>query len=199
MGRHPDPDRRAALLTAAARYLERHGLAGLSLRPLAAALDTTARTLLYHFGSKERLIDEALSESRERSPLRAILDSEPTGSFQDVIVGIMAQVWEKSTTDPARSFLLLFYETYAAALRNPADYGDFLGHVVAEWHDPFAAAIEANGVPKDAARSFATRAIGTHRGLLLDRLGCSDPERVDAAHRDFLRQCGEELTGLLSR
>ena len=43
-----------------------HGLAGLSLRPLAAALGTSPRMLLYDFGTKERLIAEILAEARRR-------------------------------------------------------------------------------------------------------------------------------------
>ena len=64
MGRKHDPERREALLAATAAYLEQHGLAGLSLRPLGAALGVSPRTLLYHFGSKEQLLAEALNTSQ---------------------------------------------------------------------------------------------------------------------------------------
>lgn len=37
-----------------------HGLAGLSLRPLARAAGTSDRMLIYHFGSKEQLVAELL-------------------------------------------------------------------------------------------------------------------------------------------
>lgn len=41
-------------------------MAELSLRPLTAALDTSARMLLYDFGSKQKLIAEALANIRRR-------------------------------------------------------------------------------------------------------------------------------------
>ena len=64
MARPVDPTRRAATLAKAAEYVLEHGLADLSLRPLAKALGTSPRMLLYDFGSKERLIHEILAEIR---------------------------------------------------------------------------------------------------------------------------------------
>ena len=49
------PDRRAKLLDEVADYILSNGLADLSLRPLAAAINTSPRMLLYFFGTKERL------------------------------------------------------------------------------------------------------------------------------------------------
>jgi AcrR family transcriptional regulator len=47
-------------------YILKHGLTDLTLRPLAAALCTSPRMLLYFFGSKERLMAEALSQASTR-------------------------------------------------------------------------------------------------------------------------------------
>ncbi len=60
------PERRAKLLEKVVGYILRHGLVDLSLRPLAAALRTSPHMLLYFFGSKERLLAEALTEGRAR-------------------------------------------------------------------------------------------------------------------------------------
>ncbi|MFZ9395925.1 MAG: TetR family transcriptional regulator, partial [Erythrobacter sp.] len=49
---------REILLPRLAAHVLAHGLAGASLRPLARAAGTSARMLIYHFGSKERLIAE---------------------------------------------------------------------------------------------------------------------------------------------
>src|SRR5262245_4404342 len=57
---------RAKLLEAVVDYMLKRGLSDLTLRPLAAALKTSPRMLLYFFGSKERLITEALAKSRMR-------------------------------------------------------------------------------------------------------------------------------------
>src|SRR5436305_7308210 len=49
-------DARTRLLTAAVDYVVEHGLGDLSLRELAAAIGTSHRMLIYHFGSKEELV-----------------------------------------------------------------------------------------------------------------------------------------------
>src|ERR1700680_2007852 len=46
------PDRRLELLDEVADYILSNGLADLSLRPLAAAINTSPRMLLYFFGTK---------------------------------------------------------------------------------------------------------------------------------------------------
>ncbi len=56
MGRRPDPKRNAELLEMVFDYLKRHGIAGVSMRPLAEALDISTYTLTYQFGSKEELL-----------------------------------------------------------------------------------------------------------------------------------------------
>src|SRR5204863_5443118 len=66
VARLPDPHRRADLLAAATQHVLDHGMAKLSLRPLARALSTSPRMLLYHFGSKEQLVTEVLAAARTR-------------------------------------------------------------------------------------------------------------------------------------
>lgn len=53
------PDKQA-LLSALADYVLEHGLNTASLRPMAAAANTSDRMLIYHFGSKDGLIVELL-------------------------------------------------------------------------------------------------------------------------------------------
>jgi AcrR family transcriptional regulator len=52
----PGSPRRVQLLDAAYAYTLEHGLAGVSLRPLAGATGTSPRVLLYLFGSKDELV-----------------------------------------------------------------------------------------------------------------------------------------------
>ena len=48
------------LLDGMAAHVLEHGLGGASLRPLAKAVGTSDRMLIYHFGTKERLVDSLL-------------------------------------------------------------------------------------------------------------------------------------------
>ncbi|HLR44115.1 MAG TPA: TetR/AcrR family transcriptional regulator, partial [Brevibacterium sp.] len=56
--------RKTELLEAAYEYVLRHGLGEMSLRPLAAAIGSSPRVLLYLFGSKEGLIRMLLARAR---------------------------------------------------------------------------------------------------------------------------------------
>ena len=60
-------ERREVLAEAATDYVLEHGLLDLSLRPLAAALGTSDRMLLYHFSDKNDLVATVLRVSNDRS------------------------------------------------------------------------------------------------------------------------------------
>jgi AcrR family transcriptional regulator len=47
-------------------HLTTHGVVELSLRPLAKAVGSSPRVLLYYFGSKEEMMVKALARLRER-------------------------------------------------------------------------------------------------------------------------------------
>ena len=63
----PGPDasaRRTELLELTYRYVLEHGLADMSLRPLAAAVGSSPRVLLFLFGSKDGLVRALLARAR---------------------------------------------------------------------------------------------------------------------------------------
>src|SRR5690349_1727196 len=60
----PASPRRRELLAATRAYAAQNNLSDLSLRPLAAAIGSSPRVLLYLFGSKEGLIREVLAAGR---------------------------------------------------------------------------------------------------------------------------------------
>jgi AcrR family transcriptional regulator len=57
-----------------------HGIGDLALRPLAKALKTNARMLIYHFGSREELLREILAGLRDRESGRVAQCSSPAAS-----------------------------------------------------------------------------------------------------------------------
>ncbi|HEX6486223.1 MAG TPA: TetR/AcrR family transcriptional regulator, partial [Nocardioidaceae bacterium] len=65
--RQRESTRRDQMVAAATDFVLEHGLIGLSLRPLAAALGTSDRMLLYHFTSKDDLVAAVLRESNDRA------------------------------------------------------------------------------------------------------------------------------------
>jgi AcrR family transcriptional regulator len=171
MARPPDPARRAALLDASIDYAARHGLADLSLRPLADAVGTQAPVLLHHFGSKEQLVAEILIGLQDR--VRALGRAAEARRRRSGLPSVWSWV-----SDPAHEQLMVaFFEAYAIALRQPDLHAAFLDTVVQDWLDTPMAAVD------DIS---ATLAIAVVRGLALDRLTTHDRTRTDAAMRRFL-------------
>jgi AcrR family transcriptional regulator len=172
MARPPDPERRDRTLAQVADYVLEHGLEGVSLRPLAAALGTSTRMLLYDFGSKEALLDEALAEIRRR--LAALLADLQSGRSD---AATLEAVWDWVSAEQRVPFMRLFFETYVDALKHPERGRP----MVADW----LAFLETRWQPKGLDPATATLFVAVIRGLLLDRLTAPDPERTDEAMRLF--------------
>ncbi|MGW4249819.1 TetR/AcrR family transcriptional regulator [Nocardia sp. NPDC004722] len=68
MPRPLDHARRAQLLEGVIAYIATHGLAELSLRPLADYLGTSSRMLIHYFGTKEAMLIAALETQRPDIP-----------------------------------------------------------------------------------------------------------------------------------
>jgi len=66
VSRTANADRPDELIDRIVPYLTVHGIAGLSLRPLAKAIGSSPRVLLYYFGSSEKMIDRVLARLRDR-------------------------------------------------------------------------------------------------------------------------------------
>ena len=58
---------REELLEKVTDHVLEHGLIGLSLRPVAAAVGTSDRMLIYHFGSRDALISAVVSRTSDRA------------------------------------------------------------------------------------------------------------------------------------
>jgi AcrR family transcriptional regulator len=165
MARPVDPTRRAAVLVRAADYVLERGLAGLSLRPLAKALGTSPRMLLYDFDSKDGLIHEVLAEIRRREA--SLLEAE---------VRTLDDVWAWIAAPEREPFLRLFFEVYVAGLgKGEAEplVRDWLDFLRTSWQPP-------------VDEATATLMVAVVRGLLLDRLATGDRARTDAALRRFV-------------
>ena len=168
--------RKVELLEAAYRYALEHGLGDLSLRPLAAAIGSSPRVLLYLFGSKDGLVQALLARARE----------DERGLLQKVEAGDLAaatrQVWGWLADPGHRALLTLWTEAYARSLVDPhGAWAGFARDTVRDW---LALLAEAQPAPvRDTAAGLAERslALAVVRGALLDLLATGDVERTTAA------------------
>jgi AcrR family transcriptional regulator len=168
---------RARLLDRVSAYVLAHGVGELSLRPLAQAVGASPRTLLYHFGSKERIVIAVLQATRERQQaMLAQLSGELTTPL-----AICRAAWAAMSDPDAGPTLRLFFETYALALRHPERVPGFLESAVEDWLGFLAAPLIAAGMPSARARAHATVVLGGYRGFMLDFIATGDAQRVGAA------------------
>ncbi len=173
----PETGRRSQLLNAITDYVLEHGLLDLSLRPLAAELGTSARMLIYYFGSKERLILEALESARTRRQ-QDLTEASPS---QDEL---LRWYWEWTTKPTNEAYVKLVYQVYGLALHDPA-YRDFLTRDSLDWIRFSVAGLRRAGVPEGSLAELSTYIVANIRGLELDLLATRDLPRLQAAFETF--------------
>ena len=165
----------------AVTHVAEHGVGDLTLRGLAAALGTSHRMLIYHFGSRDGLL-VAIAAEVERQQREALADLDVTGAPAEV----MRAMWARLSDPGLWPFERLFFELYARALQGDPGAAPFLEGIVEDWVAPqVALAVEA-GVEPGVALAEARLGLAVYRGLLLDLLATGDREGVTAAVDRFI-------------
>lgn len=179
----PRQDPRDRLLRRAIEHIADRGLSDLSLRELAAAIGTSHRMLIHHFGSKEGLWVEVIRavEAEQRAQLPEHLPdpvADPAGAMR---------AWWRHISDPALGpNERLFFEVYGQALQGRPGTTQLLDGIVEAWLEPGIAGYVALGLDRDTAEARARLGIAVTRGLLLDLLATGERERVDAAMEQWI-------------
>jgi AcrR family transcriptional regulator len=167
------------LALAAAQYVLANGLIGLSLRPLAKALGTSARMLIYHFGSREGLMREVLEVMRRGADALVSAwygESERPPSLAE----FFEWLWRTFTTAQMRQTTILSMELYALALREPKAYPGVLNAPLAYWRS----LARKSRARADAAEVTLMTAVT--RGLLIDLAATGERRRVEQAVKRFV-------------
>jgi AcrR family transcriptional regulator len=170
---------RDRLLAAAVEQAMRGGIADLSLRELAAAIGTSHRMLLYHFGSREGLL-VAVAQAVEEAERARFLS---WGMTADDARRIWARLSDPALWPAER----LFFELYVQALLGRLGDERFLDSAIEGWIAPVAAAMVESGASEATACVDARLGMAVVRGLLLDLLATGDRDGVTEAHERFLR------------
>lgn len=177
-------DRRTHLLDEATAYMIDNGVAKLSLRPLAAELGTSARMLVYHFGSKDELIIAVVSEVRAR--FQAALErafARPRSPAGHPLL----RFWETLIEPANLGYARLLYEVQILAVQDPRAWGRYLEQTSTSWLE----AIERTLRPALRSRTTATLCQAVVDGLLLDVLSTGERERATEALLAFLERLTE--------
>jgi AcrR family transcriptional regulator len=188
-------DSRQRLLDASIEYVAENGLGDVSLRRLAAAIGTSHRMLIYHFGSKDGLVLEVVRavERQQRAALAGLgLDLGLDESE------LMRRLWKRLSDPSLWAHERLFFDVYAQALGGRGEGARaFLDEVVDAWVKPVAAELaRRRDVPIAVARADARLRLAVVRGLLLDLLATGDRAGVNRAHEQFISLCESALPNL---
>lgn len=170
--------RRDAVAQAATDYVLEHGLVGLSLRPLAAALGTSDRMLLYHFHGKDDLVATVLRLSNDRS-VAEVRGLTPAADVRTAVL----ELWEAVTSPRLDRYQRLYVEAAALGLFGREPYSSVVRAANRVWVAAVADWLVASGMPAHLApRAVAlldAALMGFQLDLPLDR---HDPAQQQAVH-----------------
>ena len=181
--------RARALLDAAYGYVLEHGLADLSLRPLAAAIGSSPRVLLFLFGSKDGLVRALLR--RARADELEVLERVRGAGGADGLSAAAEAIWTWLAAAEHRALLTLWLEGYARSLFDPD--GAWAGFATATVHDWLAVLEDAAGAD-DGDATDRTLLLAVLRGALLDLLATGDVDRVSGAVHRHLHRSSQHAT-----
>jgi AcrR family transcriptional regulator len=110
-------DRYDELLGQVTDHVLERGLIGLTLRPVAAAIGTSDRMLIYHFGSRDALVSAVVAHSVERAVTAVdALPGAPT------VRSAVNRLWAAYRTEPLNSCLDIYCQAAASGLIGEEPY-----------------------------------------------------------------------------
>lgn len=171
--------RRDELLDRAYRYVLEHGVAELSLRPLAAAIGSSPRVLLFLFGNKDELIQALLARARQDE---LELLGQALGRGEADLPTFAAELWRWLAGEDHRPLLRLWVEGYARSLVEPdGPWTGFARATVNDWLEVLASAQPARLRRTAAGEAERTLVLAVLRGAMLDLLATGETGRTSRA------------------
>ncbi len=171
--------RKADLLESLIAYLVKRGIADLSLRPMAAAVGTSARLLIFHFGSKERLLLEVLDEMQarlQRSLAQLLAEPNPSRAAP------LRQFWDWALKDANFAPLRVMYQLHILAAQDHRTYGRFLKRNSLNWLELVQTVLK----PSQRSSALASLIVAVFDGLFIEVVSTGDRRRASAAIDEFI-------------
>ena len=171
---------RDQLLARVVAYAAQAGIAGRSLREIAASVGTSHRMLLYHFGSREGLLAAIVAtiEAQQRGVMAALTEQPRTA--REVMLGLREQL----TRPELLPFVRLFFEVFGLLAQDTPGTRPLRESLTAPWVTEGLAGADRLGVAGDPAE--LRLGIAVTRGLLLELVAGTPLADVDAAYRRFV-------------
>lgn len=169
-------------------YLLTHGPTDLSLRPMAASVGSSARLLIFHFGSKEKMIGEVLAEIQRRlqKSLSELLGASPKIRR----VAPLREFWDWALKDRNWTYLRLMYELQVLNVRQQGPARRQMKRDSLKWLELVKTALPAGR--RDS--TLATLICGVFDGLMLEMLSTGDRPRTTKALDLFITLAHEGVS-----
>ncbi len=163
-------DRREKLLRAATAYAAHHGIAGLTLRPLAKAIGTSDRMLVYYFRTREDLVVEIVDRAVDSlfKTLESADATDPGDYFR--------RLWATVRSDRHRPAVLLYLEAAGLSMTD-ARWRGRMDTAIERYQTSLERWARAAGVPPERSPTVARLVSAAVDGLLLQ--STIDGKRAD--------------------
>ncbi|OMI36798.1 TetR/AcrR family transcriptional regulator [Streptomyces sparsogenes] len=136
----------------------------MSLREIAARIETSHALLRYHFGSLWGVLAAMLKAQRSRDN-EALLEAAQQGTFDDFVVAI----WRTYTRPEQLSRVRGFFYVVGLAAYGPEDFREVV-ESIGDLTAMLSSLAEREGLEAKEARDVATVTVAAIRGLLLQEL-----------------------------
>lgn len=182
MTRHPDSDRKPALVEQILDYLLDKPLTSLSFRTLATALDVSTFTLVYHFGSRAELVSDIVAaiSTREIEIADDLRQAPPT--LDSYLDGQIVS-WEWAIHPRNIRLQRLEFEAALLEAHDPESH-TFTRGLYARWQEMGRRTLRELGLSEEDAEAESRLAVDTFFGLQYDLVLNGD---VDGATIAFNR------------
>jgi AcrR family transcriptional regulator len=173
------PSRKQQLLEDLIAYFIRHGVADVSLRPMAKEVGTSARLLIFHFRSKERLLLEVLDEMQTRlqQSLKELL-AKPDANRS----APLRMFWDWTLEEQNFAHLRVLYQLHILAAQDGKTYGKYLKRNSLNWLEVVQAILK----PSQRSPALATLIVAIFDGLFIEVMSSGDRRRATAAIDQFV-------------
>jgi AcrR family transcriptional regulator len=184
--------RRDDLLDRVTDHVLERGLIGLTLRPVAAAIGTSDRMLIYHFGSRDALVSAVVARSTERA-IAEVDALRPAPTIRSAV----KRLWAAYRTEPLSSCLDVYCQAAATGLIGQEPYRSDARAMNERWQVALRAYLVRSGASPRRVGRIVTLVDSALYGFHLD-LATDRPEEL-ARGVDDLARAAEALAGTLGR
>lgn len=158
-----------------------HGLIGLSLRPVAKAVGTSDRMLIYHFSNRDALVSAVVARTNERA-MAAVAALPSAANVHDGV----NQLWAAYRTEPLHSAMDVYCQAAATGLIGREPYLTDARASGELWAGALRGYLVRCGAPQRRVARLVTLVDSALYGFHLDLI-TDDPDELAAGVDDLAR------------